>query len=786
VEANGFNRQEVYNLYANPFNTTRPRVTFREREQFLLLNERFKDKTFIADLVGTIGFGGVELTSVSSYIDRDILVSRDASALTGSVSVDLGFPAAGVLLPSNLRDTTTLETFTQELRLGSTGSGPFQWVIGGFYSDVQRVYAQSLPTPGYDLFTDQRFGAGTAAGSRNGFPAVDSPFNSFLPYDIEQKAVFGEASYELGRLTATAGLRYYDFTEVRDIRFGGLFADPTNNVDETTSSDGVNPRFLLSYKASDNLTVNAQAAKGFRLGGVNDPLNLPLCDNGAPNGPDRATFGPFVGSFRDETLWNYELGFKSQFGGVTLNAAAFYTEIEDLQVTLDAGTCSSRIVFNVPEAHTKGLEFELSARPMADLDLAISGSIIEAEFDSTLTSSGAVIGGIREGNRLPSVPEFQISASASYRPEINASGTRALFLASFQHVGSRFTQPGDQENNPRRFVHGLPFGGQPAGSATTLDLKLPDYQLVNLSAGVSFPNQLELIAYVNNVWTRTRSCRSTANAADGRGSPSRSASREPTGSPRASASEAPSTGREGKAVTRVTRRSVLAAAASAMAAPALVRAQSLGSEGRVVVVGAGVFGAWTAEHLRRGGGKVLLLDAWGPAHARASSGGESRMTRAAYGKDEIYSAFAAESLAEWVRLSEKSELPLFHRIGVLFFFPKVEPYVTDTMTVHRKLGLPTQLLDAQTMRRRFPQFDFSGVEIGLYEPEFGALMARRAVQELVSSYVPTGGLYEQEAVLPPTGSGNRLTSVKTRSGRTIEADQFVFACGPWLPKLFPA
>jgi monomeric sarcosine oxidase len=206
----------------------------------------------------------------------------------------------------------------------------------------------------------------------------------------------------------------------------------------------------------------------------------------------------------------------------------------------------------------------------------------------------------------------------------------------------------------------------------------------------------------------------------------------------------------------------------------------------VVVVGAGVFGAWTVEHLRRGGGKVLLLDAWGPAHARASSGGESRMTRAAYGKDEIYSAFAAESLAEWVRLSERSELPLFHRIGVLFFFPKVEPYVTDTMAVHRKLGLPTQLLDAQAMRRRFPQFDFSGVEIGLYEPEFGALMARRAVQELVSSYVPTGGLYEQEAVLPPTGSGNRLTSVKTRSGRTIEADQFVFACGPWLPKLFPA
>ncbi len=495
VQANGFNRQDAYNLYANPFNTTRPRVTFREREQFLLLNERFKDETFIADLVGSVDLGGVELTSVTSYIDRDILVSRDASALTGSVSVDLGFPAAAVLIPSNLRDITTLETFTQEVRLASTGSGPFQWVIGGFYSDVERVYAQSLPTPGYDLVTDQVLGAGTAAGSRNGFNIVDSPFNSFLPYDMKQKAVFGEASYEIGRLTATAGLRYYDFEEVRDIRFGGLFADPTNNVGETTSSDGLNPRFLLSYEATDRITVNAQAAKGFRLGGVNDPLNLPLC-----TAEDRATFEPFEGAFEDETLWNYELGFKSQFGRVTFNAAAFYTEIDDLQVTLDAGTCSSRIVFNVPKAHTQGLEFELSAEPVPNFDLSISGSIIEAEFDSTLTSGGNVIGGIREGNRLPSVPKFQISASASYGLELAPNGTLARFSASVQHVGSRYTQPGDQENNPRTFVHGLPFGGQPAGSATTLDLKLPDYQLVNLSAGITFPEELEVIAYLNNVF----------------------------------------------------------------------------------------------------------------------------------------------------------------------------------------------------------------------------------------------------------------------------------------------
>jgi iron complex outermembrane receptor protein len=493
VRANGFNRQEVYNLYANPFTTTRPAVQLRERQQFLRLNEGFADDTFLADLTASVGLGAVGLTSVTTYIDRDVLVSRDASALTGSVSVDLGFPAAGVLLPSNLVDTTTLEQFTQELRLSSAGSGPFQWLIGGFYSNVKRGYTQRLPTPGYDAFTDAKLGAGVSVAVRNGFPA-DSPYNSDIPYDIEQKAVFGEGSYEFGKLTVTAGGRYYDFKEVRTFKSGGLFANGDFSVDKTKSS-GFTPRLLASFKAGERVTFNAQASKGFRLGGVNDPLNLPLC------GPtDKATFGGFP-NYEDETLWNYEAGVKSQFGrGLTFNAAAFYTDISDLQVTADAGTCSSRVVFNVPKAHSTGFEFELSAAPMEGLDLTLSGSVVEAEFDSTLrTAGGAVIEGIEEGNRLPSVPKFQLSASGSYSFPVSF-GKEAFIGASFQHVGSRFTQPGDQVNNPRTFVHGLTFGGAPASASTTLNLKLPDYQLVNLSAGIEFDGKLEVAAYINNLF----------------------------------------------------------------------------------------------------------------------------------------------------------------------------------------------------------------------------------------------------------------------------------------------
>jgi iron complex outermembrane receptor protein len=506
IRADGFNRQEAYNIYANPFTTTRPAIRMDDRQQFLRLQESFADDTLIADLNATIGFGGIALTSVSTYIDREIVVSRDASALTGSVSIDLGFPNAGILLPSNLVDTTDLETFTQELRLGSTGSGPLQWVVGGFYSKIDRFYSQRLPTPGYDGFTDARLGAGTSAAVANGFP-LNSPYNSDLPYDIKQIALFGEATYDFGAFDLTAGGRWYDFEEEREFNSGGLFSNGDNTTD-TTSSSGFSPRVILTYEADDDLRFNAQVSKGFRLGGVNDPLNEPLCTGGA-TGPDALTFGNHP-LYDDETLWNYEVGVRGQSGNLRFSTAAFYTDITDLQVTADAGTCSSRVVFNVPKAHTMGVEFELEVTPMTGLDLSIAGSLIEAKFDSSvLDVNGNVIAGMRDGNRLPTVPKTQFAATARYSFPVNADA-EGFFGFTFQHVGSRYTQPGDQESLPRSFFFsprdpttGLliarSYFGATGLEPTVLDLRLPAYQLVNLSAGMEWNNGLGISIYVNNL-----------------------------------------------------------------------------------------------------------------------------------------------------------------------------------------------------------------------------------------------------------------------------------------------
>ncbi len=150
----------------------------------------------------------------------------------------------------------------------------------------------------------------------------------------------------------------------------------------------------------------------------------------------------------------------------------------------------------------------------------------------------------------------------------------------------------------------------------------------------------------------------------------------------------------------------------------------MSSKQHVVVVGSGVFGAWTAVHLLRAGHQVTLVDAWGPAHSRASSGGESRLTRGAYGKDAIYTRMAFDSLKEWKALSAVAGLPILHECGVLFFFPTEEPYVQESIAAHKAIGLPTQALSQKEMSARFPMIDFSGVVVGLFEPGFGALMAQ--------------------------------------------------------------
>ncbi len=204
----------------------------------------------------------------------------------------------------------------------------------------------------------------------------------------------------------------------------------------------------------------------------------------------------------------------------------------------------------------------------------------------------------------------------------------------------------------------------------------------------------------------------------------------------------------------------------------------------VAIIGAGVFGSWTAYHLQQSGQRVILLDAYGAANSRASSGGESRIIRLGYGADEIYTRWSLHSLSLWQEFFARINQPLFQRTGVLWMAREEDPYTLATVTTLQKVGVRFEKLERAEMEKRYPQIAFGPVTWAIFEPESGVLMARRAVQAVVQETIKDGADYLPQAVATPIGKG-RLTAITTSSGDSINAGSFVFACGPWLPKLFP-
>ncbi|MGC1935972.1 MAG: FAD-dependent oxidoreductase, partial [Candidatus Acidiferrales bacterium] len=205
----------------------------------------------------------------------------------------------------------------------------------------------------------------------------------------------------------------------------------------------------------------------------------------------------------------------------------------------------------------------------------------------------------------------------------------------------------------------------------------------------------------------------------------------------------------------------------------------------VVVVGAGVFGAWTAYHLAREGSRVLLVDAYGTANSRSSSAGESRIIRMSYGADDVYPRWSMRSLDLWRQFCEETGARLFHRTGVLWLTHEADPMAIATLATFAKVGVPHKKLSREEIARRFPVIACQDSECAIYEPESGALMARRAVQAIVDEFQKAGGTYLVAEAEPPSGRGH-IDALATWSGETLHASTYVFACGPWLPKVFRA
>jgi iron complex outermembrane recepter protein len=520
LETNGYPRVDLYNILGNPYTTTQPAVTIGSLRQFTQQREGLTDDFTLGDLKIDYNLGAMTLTSITSYTDRKVLVLRDASQLTGSVTFDVGGSPAIVRLNSPLYDRTKLNVFSEEVRLASNGNDQLQWLVGGFFQHVDRRYGQNLPTPGYDAFS-RTLPVGDLSGADSAATDAppDTPFYSNLSYRLKQYAAFGEATWHFTNQWAlTGGLRYYKFNEDKDLLFGGVFAAPTvipgsvtaanpngilGSIPASTNSNGTSPRLILSYKATDDVTFNVQAARGFRLGGINDPINLPLC-----SATDKLIFGNQQ-NWKDEKTWNYEVGAKTQWldRRVTLNISAFYADIKDLQANTTAGSCSSRIVFNVPTARSEGIEAELFARPTVNWDFGVSATVIDAKLTSSVIapSTGKVVGGLADGARLPTAPKTQAVGSVGYTVPMLGSTD---FFANFtiQYVGSSFSQfeqeqpgfgqiGGAGDPNAARLIA---FGGPLTVSQINFNSQLPSYTLANLRFGLK-TERWQAAAYINNI-----------------------------------------------------------------------------------------------------------------------------------------------------------------------------------------------------------------------------------------------------------------------------------------------
>lgn len=248
----------------------------------------------------------------------------------------------------------------------------------------------------------------------------------------------------------------------------------------------------------------------------------------------------------------------------------------------------------------------------------------------------------------------------------------------------------------------------------------------------------------------------------------------------------------------ISRRAALAlgaAAAAAVVAPGVARAAkpdatspSTGHRGagpRLVVIGAGAFGGWTALALQQAGAQVTLVDAWGAGHSRSSSGDETRVIRAMYNGNATYTAMVRRAFTLWAEAEARWQRSVLTRTGAIYLFEGDDAFATESIPVMRKLGIAAEGLDLSEARRRWPQIRFDGIRTAYYEPGAGFLAARASCELVREEFVRLGGTWQLARVAPGRITGAALDGVALSDGSTLAADGYIFACGPWMGQLFP-
>ena len=415
----------------------------------------YDDTMDIGNLTLTYDLEWAELVSSTSYFDRSIINPR---------SLDLLFESAlpPGITPHELIDITDSKVIVQEFRLASITDSDLQWTVGVYADKKDVFYENTFPVPGADAIL------GTPSSD---FGAPDDHlFYGFDDLTVKTYALFGELYYDIGDFSITGGLRYFNWEQDIEFYQSGLFNGEANSDERPKGSvDGFNPKLNVSYHLNRDNLVYAQAAKGFRYGGINGAIPASVCADELAEvergGGDTRFFDP-------DEIWNYEVGVKGSDskGTISYNATYFHINWTDMQ-TSRSFECGFGFKENVGDATSKGVELEVTVKPIEGLVLSAGGAYINTSLDADVPNLDA-----QKGDAAPFVPEISFTASAEYSTQLNET-LEGFGWMNVQYTDDRSTEFSEQHSNYR---------------------KMDAYTLANLRFGVRFSGY-EISLFANNL-----------------------------------------------------------------------------------------------------------------------------------------------------------------------------------------------------------------------------------------------------------------------------------------------
>jgi iron complex outermembrane recepter protein len=400
-----------YSRLGSPFTYDKIPGTLSDPYQVRDVDERNVQKSTISNLAIHKQFDAFELMSSSSYFTRDVDIRDDSSKV---INYFFGLPS---VYPTTMYGSYKNKEFTEEVRATSKFDGPVQAILGAFYHDVRAPLSSSIPYP--DGF-NQAF--------NTPFPDYSTIYAGTRTATLHEYAVFGELSWNItDKLKASAGIRAFEVKQGFSQGGDGLLNGGPSSVHSSSKDYGSTPKFTLQYQVSPDNMVYATASEGYRPGGPNNPAPAALC------GAEVDGLGlsqSQLNKYNPDTLWNYELGFKSSLldKRLLIDASVYHIDWKHVQQQIVLG-CGYNITANFGNAVSQGAELEMKFLPINAVTLSAGLSYNDAHLKNDVPGTSA-----KDGDRLVNVPRFTGSLAAEYRRRVNAEYD-GFMRADLSYVG---------------------------------------------------------------------------------------------------------------------------------------------------------------------------------------------------------------------------------------------------------------------------------------------------------------------------------------------------------------